>query len=418
MSFNPFKQKATTVEKGLENWQKIFVPSYDKTSTDPFTKLRIILMNGTEFEANWYSHQFSRHCTDNELRREIAKIRRVEQQQQKKISGLKPLNESILETTIGYEQLAVELTANLARREKDDYVREALDFALLEDFDHLYRFSNLLKMEHGIDASKLVDCRTEITPGRPTVCEHRLAPDDVRHHIDAEKSDPFTRLCCSIITAAEQQTMNYYMNIAGFYTSELGRKLFSEIAMIEEQHVTQYGSLVDVKCSWLTGLLEHEYTECYLYWSCLMDETDSRIKSIWEVCLEQELAHLHRVAELLEKYENKPYTDVFPCPEFPEPLTFGCDNIDYVRKVLKKTAWYTSVGEGYADVRDMDCEYPFFTWQEKLNGCGDHTPSHQVIDLYINNFKEDFRFETDKNPIKELQNRQKDNVSVGRCCKK
>ena len=93
-------------------------------------------------------------------------------------------------------------------------------------------------------------------------------------------------------------------------------------------------------------------------------------------------------------------------------------NIDYVRKVLKKTAWYTSVGEGYADVRDMDCKYPFFPWQEKLNGCGDHTPSHQVIDLYINNFKEDFRFEADKNPVKELQDRKKDNVTVGRCCKK
>jgi len=124
------------------------------------------------------------------------------------------------------------------------------------------------------------------------------------------------------------------------------------------------------------------------------------------------------VAELLEKYEGKPYTDVFPCPEFPEPLTFGCDNIDYVRKVLKKTAWYTSAGEGYVDVRDMDCDYPYFPWQDKLNGCGDHTPSHQVIDLYINNFKEDFRFETDKNPVKELQDRKKDNISVGRCCKK
>lgn len=417
MSFNPFEQKTTTVEKGLESWQKIFVEPYDKTKTDPFTKLRVILMNGTEFEANWYSHQFSRHCTDQDLRREIATIRRVEQQQQKKISGLKPLGESILETTIGYEQLAVELTANLARREKNEDVKNALNFALLEDFDHLYRFSNLLKMEHGIDASVLVDKRTEITPGRPTISEHRLAPDDVRHHIDAEHSDPFTRLCSAIITAAEQQTMNYYMNVAGFYTSELGRKMFSEIAMIEEQHVTQYGSLMDVKCSWLTGLLEHEYVECYLYWSCVQDETDPRIKTIWETCLEQELAHLQKVACLLEKYEGKSYKDVFPCPDFPEPLTFGTDNIDYVRGVLKKTAWYTSVGEGYADVRDMDCKYSYFVWQGKLNGCGDHTPSHQVIDLYIKNFKEDFRFEVGKNPVKELQDRTCDNTSVGRCSK-
>ena len=52
------------------------------------------------------------------MRREIALVRRVEQQQQKKLAALKPVDESILETTIGYEQLAVELTANLARREK------------------------------------------------------------------------------------------------------------------------------------------------------------------------------------------------------------------------------------------------------------------------------------------------------------
>jgi hypothetical protein len=57
------------------------------------------------------------------------------------------LNESILEHTIGYEQLAVDLTAELAKREVDCYVKTALDFALLEDFDHLYRYANLLEMD-------------------------------------------------------------------------------------------------------------------------------------------------------------------------------------------------------------------------------------------------------------------------------
>ncbi len=414
MSFNPFEQKTQPVEKTLQNWKDIFVTPYDKTTTDPFTKLRIILMNGAEFEANWFSHQFSRHCDNNELRREIALIRRVEQQQQKMISSLKPIDESLLETTIGYEQLAVELTANLARREKDEYVKETLNFALLEDFDHLYRFSNLLMMEKGIDASTLVDKRTEITPGRPTVCEHRFPYDDVRYHIDSKRADAFTKLCTAIITAAEQQTMNYHMNIATFYPSELGRKMYTEIAMIEEQHVTQYGCLMDTNCTWLEGLLQHEYVECYLYWSCALDEKDARIKKIWELCLELELAHLKKVAELLEKYEGKCYLDIYPNPEFPAPLTFGCDNIQYVRDVLKKTAYYTSVCEGYADVRDMDKGYIFFKWQQKLNGDGSLNPTHNVIDMYIDRYGEDFRFETDKNPVKELQCRVCDNTTVGR----
>ena len=107
-------------------------------------------MNGTEFEANWISHQLARHTCDNDLRREIALTRAVEKQQQIKGSLLKPKDESILEHTISYEQLAVDLTSELAKRELDCSVKTALDFAMLEDFGHLYRYANLLEMQQGI----------------------------------------------------------------------------------------------------------------------------------------------------------------------------------------------------------------------------------------------------------------------------
>lgn len=68
------------------------------------------------------------------------------------------------------------------------------------------------------------------------------------------------------------------MNQCGFYTSDLGRRLYQEIAMVEEQHVSQYGSLIDVKEGWLECWLNHEYTECYVYYSCWKDETDKNVK--------------------------------------------------------------------------------------------------------------------------------------------
>ena len=113
-------------------------------------------MNGTEFEAIWNTARFTRHCTNNDVRRGMALIRRGEQQQQKRIASLKPIDESVLEHTIGYEQLAVDLTAILAQREKNEYVKKQMDFALLEDFDHLYRYADLLDFERGIHAEKLV----------------------------------------------------------------------------------------------------------------------------------------------------------------------------------------------------------------------------------------------------------------------
>ena len=98
---NPFNTRTMPVFDAMMDWKQIYPLPYDKRTVDPYTRTRVILMNGTEFEANWFSHQFSRHCTDNDLRRELAMIRRIEQQQQKRIAALKPADESILEHTIG-----------------------------------------------------------------------------------------------------------------------------------------------------------------------------------------------------------------------------------------------------------------------------------------------------------------------------
>ena len=205
---NPFEVKTRPADSLYMDWPKLYPKAYDKNETDPYTKTRIILMNGTEYEAVWFSHQFHRHCENNDLRRELAVLRRVEQQQQKRIACLKPMDETLLETTIGYEQLAVDLTAILAQREPDPYAVQVMNLALLEDFDHLYRYANLLEMEHGIHAERLVGEYTEIMPGRPTIAEHRDPRDSVRRALCFKTSAPISRLNAAIITAAEQQTMN------------------------------------------------------------------------------------------------------------------------------------------------------------------------------------------------------------------
>lgn len=410
---NPFEETPKKIFSSIKNWKELYSYSYDKNEVDPYTKTRIILMNGTEFEANWFSHQFSRNCDNNDLRRELAMLRYIEKQQQMKIASLKPIDETILETTIGYEQLAVDLTAALAKSEPDKNAKSALDFALLEDFDHLYRYADLLEAEHGIHAEKLVGRYTEIMPGRPTISHHRYPYDNVRNHINSKKADPITKLNVAIITAAEQQTMNYYMNIAGFYTSDIGRRLYQEIGLVEEEHVTQYGCLLDTNMTWLENLLCHEYTECYLYYSCFNYETDSQIKKVWEQHFQQEVAHLHKAAELLQKYENKQWQQVIPDGNFPELLKLE-PNVEYVRDILANTVNNTADKEGYTQVSSLPKEADFFKFQNKINKNVGDVPSHEVIENYIQKNGEDYRFETKGNPVKELQERTKDNTTVGR----
>lgn len=410
---NPFKEKALPTSKAFGNWKNMYPKPYDKNEVDPYTKTRIILMNGTEFEANWFSHQFQRHTDNNDLRRELALVREIEKEQQLKISLFKPLDESITEHTISYEQLAVDLTAELAKTVKDENVKAALDFALLEDFDHLYRYSDLLEMEQGIFAERLVGGYTEIMPARPTVAHHRFPKDNVKKCVNNKKADFKTALATMIITAAEQQTMNYYMNVSTLGTNDLARRLYQEIALVEEEHVTQYGSLIDPNGTWLEMLLMHEYCECYLYWSCYMTETDERIKKFWEENLNFEISHLHDAVKLLKKYEKKDPASVIPDGEFPEPVSLH-ENIDYVRKVLTNTVTFTGDRESYTKIGDLPENADFFSFQKIRNAQVKTSPSHIVIADYIEKQGKDYRFETLKHPLKPLQSRKTDNVTLGR----
>jgi hypothetical protein len=398
---------------GIMDWCTVYPKPYCKQTVDPYTKLRIILMNGIEVEAVIFKHQFSRNCPNNDLRRELALTRRIEQQQQKHINWLKPIDETQLETTIGYEHVAVDLTAWLAQNEPNPYVKQALDFALLEDFDHLYRYANLLDLDAQIPAQQLVKSYVDITPGRPTIAEHRFPFDSIKYHVDFKTADVQTMLNTLIITAGEQQTMNFYMNIGNTYYNDLGRELYLEIGMIEEQHVSHYGSLLDPNCTWLENLLLHEYTECYLYYSFYQDELDANVKSIWEMHLQQEIAHLHKAADLLKQYENKDWQQVIPNGAFPKLLQFH-DTRDYVRKILGEQILLTANREQYVPVTELPKDHEFFLYQDIVNHNVDAVPSHKVIVQHQQKFNIDYRAESQTNPVQELTDRTADNTCIAR----
>ncbi|NLX03542.1 MAG: hypothetical protein GXY33_00195 [Phycisphaerae bacterium] len=390
MAFNPFDEKGIPLEQQLRSWSELNVKPYDKNSVHPYTRCRIITLNGAEFESQWFLHQFARHTGDLETRRKLALARRMEQQQQKAISALVPGDETTLEHTIGYEQVAVDLTAFLARTEPDEYAKSVLDFALLEDFDHLYRYANLMEMTEGTPAEKLVGDYTEVTIGRPTIAEHRHPFDEIRHHFDSRSADILTKLHANIIVAAEQQTMNFYMNQANRSQEHLARGLYSEIAMIEEQHVTHYESLIDPSMSWFERLVMHDYTECYLYHSFMEQEDDPRIKKMWEHHLDMEIGHLHADREMMKQQERRDPVEMLP-KELPRPVFFQ-SNIDYVRDILARQADYNAKGTEFVPADDIPEDYRYYDYQQAVN---DHegVPSQDVITRHIERRRRDYRQE-------------------------
>ena len=411
---NPLNYETKDINNYFLTFEEMYPKAYNKKTTNPYTKTRVILLNGTEYESVWFLHQMARNCNNDEIKRAIAIVRSQEQQQQKRIACLKPLNESILETTIAYEQLAIDLTATLAQNEKDKDNIAALNFALLEDFDHLYRFSNLMMIDvKDANPEFLVGKFTEIMPGRPTIAHHRYPMDNVKKPMVAVKSDLYSKLVASIITAAEQQTMNYYMNISQWYKNDLGRKLYAEIGMVEEEHVTQYESLKDPTCTWLEQWVLHEYVEAYLYYSAYSEEKDLNIKNIWLDHFEMECAHLKLACKLLMKFEKTSHEKVIQDGEFPTLLKLGT-NKEYVRDVLERTVMLTGNRDSYIDIMRLKPNADFFLYQNAIIPTEATVPSHEVIAKAIDKLGQDYRYQDKQNPIKELQNRKVDNVTLAR----
>jgi hypothetical protein len=317
------------------------------------------------------------------------------------INWLTPGDESTLENTIAYEQVAVDLTAFVARTEPDPYLKQTFEFGLLEDFDHLYRYANLLDLLEGKKAEQITQGLTEIMPGRPTIAEHRHPYDEMRAHYDKHTVDPLSRLHALTVLSAEQQTMNFYMNMGNRYTEPLARALYLEIGMIEEQHVTQYESLLDPLESWFMQEVFHQYNECYLYYSFLSQESDPRIKAIWELHLGMELEQLRLACEMLRRYEGVEPEEILP-KELPEPTLFQ-ENKNYVRQVLATQVDLCTDGTQFVPLDQLPQDARYFQYQQAVHD-NVAVPSEQVIAEHVQQFGNDYRHMTNgPHPVEQRQ---------------
>jgi rubrerythrin len=403
VSFNPLQERGMPLEKQFRNWRDLNVQPYDKDAVHPFGRCRGIVANGIEVEAMMFSHMLARNTLDPELKRQLALVRRVEAQQQKAVNWLIPGDETTLEVTLGYEQVAVDLTAWVAQNEPDAYLRQVYEFGLLEDFDHLYRYANLYDLLDSKKAEKIVGGLTEITPGRPTIFEHRDPRDEIRRPMTALAADPQSILNALTVMSAEQQTMNFYNTIGNRFIEPLARGLYLEIAQIEEQHVSHYESILDPSCTMLENLALHEYNECWIYYSFMQEETDPKVKALYETHLAMEIEHLRIACELIRMVERRDPEEFLP-KAIERPMQFK-ENKAYLRQVLAKQVELTAKESEFVPISSLPENDRYFAYNHTVNG--DWVPTEVVVTDTINARGDEYRLETEgPHPVPGLRRKK------------
>lgn len=369
MTMDIFANKGVALDEQKFTWRELGGVPYCKLDDDAFTRVRVILMNGIESEQNRFLHALARMNSDLQL--PAARVRRIEQHQQTLVNWLNPADQSPLDTTIGFEQVAIEVTAAVALAEPDPYLAQVYRFGLLEDFDHMHRYSALMDRLEGRDANDLLQGYTDVMPGRPTSVEHRAPVDDLRRPYDRRTADVLTKLHALTIMAGENQTHDYYMTIGPMFADPLARQLYAEIASIEEQHVTQYESIIDPRETWLEKWLMHELGEVYNYWSCHESEGNPRVKKVWERFLDYELGQLHFVMDLMKQHEGRDPAELLP-QTLVEPITYQSHR-EFVRATLAAEVAFTAVGPEIGPQSDSD---ETVAYRKQLNAAG--SPSDTV----------------------------------------
>ena len=148
-------------------------------------------------------------------------------------------------------------------------------------------------------------------------------------------------------------------------------------------------------------MLMHEYTECYLYWSCYNDETDERIKQIWLTALRRgALSPAFCRRDAGKNTAARSGSSSSPKGgEFPELLRPFSEQKSYVREVLRSVR-LTGRAESYAEVDDLPDNFRFFSYNRAVQGNVKSLASHVVIEKAIEKFGKDYRVEDKAHPIR------------------
>jgi hypothetical protein len=374
MSLDILREKGIPLDKQEFDWRDMVRTPISKLDDDAFTRVRVLLLSAVESEALRFGHACAR--MNKGLGLPLARIRRVEQHQQTLVSWLLPADQSPLETTLAYAQAAVEVTASVAEQEPDSYLKQVHVFGMIEHLDHLYRFSALLDRMGGMDANNILQCYTDIRPGRPSSVAHRAPEDSLRDCYDRKKAHPISKLGALTVLAFEHHARDYCMAVGPLFADPAARQLYAEVASIEEQHVTEHASIIDPYETWLEKWLLHEICEVYNYYAAYEQEPNARIKSIWERFVQYELGHLQVVKQLFETVEKRDAQEIVP-KTLPAPVRYESHR-RYVREALARDVDLRASGGTF--VESSEDSPASIAYRERLNASG--SPSEAIAAGY------------------------------------
>jgi hypothetical protein len=167
------------------------------------------------------------------------------------------------------------------------------------------------------------------------------------------------------------------MNIGPIFADPLARQLYAEIASVESQHITHYGSMLNPEESLIEKLLLGEACEVWNYAGCLAQESNPRVKAIWEKFLDYELGHFQAALTLFKDVERRDPETVLGDGKLPSFIQYQSHR-DFVRKTIEREVSLRKNGTEFVP-KEQEGKSSL-AYREAVNADG--SPSSTVSDTY------------------------------------
>ena len=168
------------------------------------------------------------------------------------------------------------------------------------------------------------------------------------------------------------------MNIGPAFADPLARQLYAEIASVEAQHITHYGSMLNPDESPYEKLVLHEAAEVWSYAGCLAQESNPRVRAIWERFLDYELGHLELACQMLEAAEGTDRAQLLGDGTLPGFIQYRSQR-DFVRQVLASEIPLRKSGTDFVD--EAQEGRTSLAYRQRMNAAG--SPSQSVAAGYV-----------------------------------
>ena len=282
--FDPLDHPGIPADRHGRHWREFDVGPVDTRSTDPYTRCRISMMAAVEANAEHFDRQFARRVQATDARRSVNSLGEATAARRQHLAAVRAPAGSAAEAAIDRERAAFDMAGWVSRNEREPDRSAAYRQQAYRHLERLRRYAEFGDRAHLPWADQIADEVAGLSPPRASAPPRGWTPS-------SPETQPLSLLHDWMVRAAGRQ--------AAGYRSE----------PIDE--------------GWET-LVVHESASCYLYYGFMAEEDDRRLRPMWELHLQMQLAHLRAASDLLRRHRGRDPQEVIGAG-LPEPVSLRID---------------------------------------------------------------------------------------------